>query len=253
MTEQSQIDIAKQNMAQMTLSLKTMRDRIEALRNLSSLLERQVDSRSGEEVANYARASIDSECGAIDSELGKLRKVEEQLKKTADLVTRALPSAINEVLAQVSCQVVSDPSSAERPEEPAITYAHSDGEEPQNEEIHPGFDPLAGVRKSKRAKICSQLPSRVMLSSSPTTSGSQRGFDNSGPQFDVGHIFAAMALPEVETFSDPQGKGFSGLVMRLLFAIEDTERRVQLYHDFESFDFVRGLRKGDMVFVEVSG
>ncbi|KAL6743225.1 hypothetical protein Aduo_016296 [Ancylostoma duodenale] len=175
-------DIAKQNMAQMTLSLKTMRDRIEALRNLSSLLERQVDGGSGEEVANLARACIDSECSAIDSELGKLRKVEEQLKKTADLVTRALPSTINEVLAQLSCQVVSGPSSA-RPEEPAITYAHS---EYGNLQDQPGSDPIADVRGSQRVKIGSQLPSRVILSSSPTGSGSQRGFDNSGPQFDVG-------------------------------------------------------------------
>ncbi|VDL82088.1 unnamed protein product [Nippostrongylus brasiliensis] len=36
----------------------------------------------------------------------------------------------------------------------------------------------------------------------------------------------------------------------LLLAISDCEQRVQLYRDFETFDFLRGLRVGDVVFVE---
>ncbi|EYB93720.1 hypothetical protein Y032_0179g713 [Ancylostoma ceylanicum] len=55
-------------------------------------------------------------------------------------------------------------------------------------------------------------------------------------------VYAVIPKTNVMRLTDDQAM--------LLFAIEDTERRVQLYHDFESFDFVRGLRKGDMVFVE---
>ncbi|VDP44022.1 unnamed protein product [Heligmosomoides polygyrus] len=39
----------------------------------------------------------------------------------------------------------------------------------------------------------------------------------------------------------------------MLLAIDDCEQRVLLYRDFETFDFLRGLRMGDAVFVKESG
>ncbi|EYC41201.1 hypothetical protein Y032_0577g222 [Ancylostoma ceylanicum] len=98
--------IAKQNVAQVTVSVKTIHDRLLALRNVPSLLESQVDggtrsqSRTGEELASLAEACIDGECGKIDSELEKLKEVEEQLIETVAIVSRILPSTINELLAQ---------------------------------------------------------------------------------------------------------------------------------------------------------
>ncbi|EYC04929.1 hypothetical protein Y032_0085g1870 [Ancylostoma ceylanicum] len=209
-------EIAEQNVAQMSLSLKAIQDRLETLRKLPSMLESQVDggqrsqSKAGEELASRARACIDSECGKIDNELGKLRGVEKQLNKTVALVTGALPSTINEVLAQVSSHVVPGPSTA-RPVEPAIPYALSDDDVRQNMEYHAGSNPIADAHgEFQRRNIGSQVPTRVM----PSPSSSQCGFNNIGSQLDVGHMFAAMALPDVETFSDPQGKGFSEFVMR---------------------------------------
>ncbi|EYC45084.1 hypothetical protein Y032_0439g1492 [Ancylostoma ceylanicum] len=73
--------ITKQNVAQVTVSVKTIHDRLLALRNVPSLLESQVDggtrsqSRTSEELASLAEAYIDGECTKIGSELEKLKKV----------------------------------------------------------------------------------------------------------------------------------------------------------------------------------
>ncbi|EYC38621.1 hypothetical protein Y032_0706g1696 [Ancylostoma ceylanicum] len=189
-------DIAKQDVAQMSLSLKAIHDRLEILRNLPSLLESQVDGgtcsrrRTGEEAANLARACIDGECRAIDAELGKLGKVEDQLNEIVVLVTEALPSTINEILAQLSSHVVPGPSTA-RPVEPAITCALSDDDALQNMKFHAGSNPIGDVHgedkrlqapsstrskqrdpwEFRRAKIGSQEKTRVMSASSPSTSG----------------------------------------------------------------------------------
>ncbi|EYC05547.1 hypothetical protein Y032_0081g1439 [Ancylostoma ceylanicum] len=209
-------EIAEQSVAQMSLSLKVVHDRIGMLRSLPPLLGRQEDggglsqSRTGKEVASRICACIDRECDGIDSELGKLRKVEEQLNKTVALVIEALPSTVNEVLAQVPSHVVPGPSTA-RPVEPAMTYTLSDDDVRRNMECQAGSNSIADVHgEFQRGKIGSQVPTRVMSNSSPST----RSRSQCGSQLDIGHMFAAMALPEVETFSDPHGRGFSEFVMR---------------------------------------
>ncbi|EYC37386.1 hypothetical protein Y032_0796g2397 [Ancylostoma ceylanicum] len=209
-------EMAKQSVAQMSLSLEAIHDRIETLRKLPSSLKSQVDGgtcsrlRTGEEAANLARACIDGECRAIDAELGKLRKVEEQLNKTVALVIEALPSTVNEVLAQVPSHVVPGLLTA-RPMEPAITYTLSDDGVRRNMECQAGSDSIADVHgEFQWGKIGSQVLTRMMSNSSPSTSS----LSQCGSQLDIGHMFAAMALLEVEMFSDPHGRGFSEFVMR---------------------------------------
>ncbi|KIH69339.1 hypothetical protein ANCDUO_00325 [Ancylostoma duodenale] len=88
------------------LSSRNIHDRAETLRNTPSLLENQVEggtraqSKTGEELANLARACIDSECEKIDEELQKLRHVEAQLNAIVILVAQKLPAMVNMVLAQ---------------------------------------------------------------------------------------------------------------------------------------------------------
>ncbi|KAL6726947.1 hypothetical protein Aduo_008870 [Ancylostoma duodenale] len=96
----------KHNVAQVILSSRNIHDRAETLRNTPSLLENQVEggtraqSKTGEELANLARACIDSECEKIDEELQKLRHVEAQLNAIVILVAQKLPAMVNMVLAQ---------------------------------------------------------------------------------------------------------------------------------------------------------
>ncbi|EYC41202.1 hypothetical protein Y032_0577g222, partial [Ancylostoma ceylanicum] len=196
--------IAKQNVAQVTVSVKTIHDRLLALRNVPSLLESQVDggtrsqSRTGEELASLAEACIDGECGKIDSELEKLKEVEEQLIETVAIVSRILPSTINELLAQTE-------ESGKNMQELAKLLR---------------VDSTKVVERVKamlqeREKTKSPQQTTARTSPSPSIqSRSQGGFDDLDTQPNVGHMFAAMALPEVEIFKDPQGRGFSKFVTR---------------------------------------
>ncbi|EYC13488.1 hypothetical protein Y032_0043g741 [Ancylostoma ceylanicum] len=101
-------------------------------------------------------------------------------------------------------------------------------------EYHLEFDPIAAAQGEhrrlqslnpvlnrtnpsvlQREKINSPQQTRARTSPSPSIqSRSQGGFDDLDTQPNVGYIFAAMALPEVEIFKDPQGRGFSEFVTR---------------------------------------
>ncbi|KAL6723890.1 hypothetical protein Aduo_018845 [Ancylostoma duodenale] len=97
-------DIAKQNAAQVKLSLKAIHDSTVALRNVPSMLEKQADAstraqtRTSEELANLTRGYVASACGEMDKKLEDLQSVEEELNKLVTLTTQVLPSKINEVL-----------------------------------------------------------------------------------------------------------------------------------------------------------
>ncbi|KAK6034557.1 hypothetical protein COOONC_27937 [Cooperia oncophora] len=179
-------------------SIETIAKTLKSLREIPAELVQGVSTKSTKQLEEATSSKINEECSPTERELENLKELEvEELR---------LPAG-----AECSTNA------------PPIVYEQLNVGDFDNKEYHLDFDPVATAQRGLQVSVekvrvptCSK-EGRPSGGRGAGTRASRRRFRAQAQvslSNAMGSIFAAMALPEVKVYSDPQREGFDQFIMR---------------------------------------
>ncbi|KAK6009174.1 integrase core domain protein [Ostertagia ostertagi] len=240
-------NLANKDSQQVRYSADIIAEKLASIREIPAQMLQGVSTRSSKQAEEFVSSRINGECVLIEEELKRLAELEAETAALKSLVCETLGVILNAKTLQCTADTLElsrkaqftnvvhlqelhkDGEADKSGNKPTIVYEQLNTNEFDDVEYHSEFDPIAAAQGKcfreitlDRKPVCENLqPERTIESKLKTKASSrsssilcqsQGGSDRF--ESEIGPILAAMALPEVEIFDDPQGRKFNDFILR---------------------------------------